>query len=218
MNRQELLKIFRNPGSVSVILLIFYTVGIIGMVWEVSRPYFIHLTPFALLLSIGFLIINHRTKTGFKELAAVVIIYLFGYFIEVIGVNTGVIFGEYVYGAGLGPKLLATPLMIGINWLMLVYITAAFFQSFELKPVLVVLLGATTMLIYDLILEQVAPVIDLWSWAGDKVPFQNYIAWWLIALLMHTLLAALRIRLSNRVSMPVYVAQFLFFVILLLLM
>jgi len=218
MNRQELLKIFRNPVRVSIILLIFYTVGIIGMVWDVSRPYFIHLTPFALLLSIGFLIINHTGKPGFKDLTAVLIIYLFGYFIEVIGVNTGLIFGEYVYGEGLGTKLLATPLMIGINWLMLVYITAAFFQSFGLKPVFVVLLGATTMLIYDLVLEQVAPVIDLWSWSGNTVPFQNYIAWWLIAVVMHSMVAALRIRLSNRVAMPVYIAQFLFFVILLLLM
>jgi putative membrane protein len=216
--KKSLIRIFQNPGYVSLILLIFYTVGILGMVWEVSRPYFIHLTPFALLLSIGFLVVNHTTRPGFKELAAVVIIYLFGYFIEAIGVNTGVIFGEYVYGAGLGPKLLATPLMIGINWLMLVYITAAFFQSLKLKPILVVLSGATTMLIYDLVLEQIAPVIDLWSWAGDKVPFQNYVAWWLIAALMHSLVAVLKIRLSNRVAMPVYIAQFLFFVILLLLM
>ncbi|MDX9748227.1 MAG: carotenoid biosynthesis protein [Paludibacter sp.] len=218
MNKQETVRIFRNPGYVSVILLIFYSVGIAGMVWEVSRPYFIHLTPFALLLSLGFLMINHLTKPGFKELTAVVIIYLTGYFIEVIGVNTGLIFGEYVYGAGLGPKLLATPLMIGINWLMLVYLTAAFFQSLSLKPLFVVLLGATTMLIYDLVLEQIAPVIDLWSWAGDKVPFQNYVSWWLIAVLMHSLVAVLRIKLSNRVAMPVFIAQFLFFVILLLLM
>jgi putative membrane protein len=42
-----------------------------------------------------------------------------GFFIEAIGVNTGLIFGNYVYKTTLGWKFLETPLIIGVNWILL---------------------------------------------------------------------------------------------------
>jgi putative membrane protein len=43
------------------------------------------------------------------------IIAVAGFFIEAIGVNTGLIFGNYVYKTTLGWKFLETPLIIGVN-------------------------------------------------------------------------------------------------------
>ena len=39
-----------------------------------------------------------------------------GFAVEVIGVATGLLFGDYSYGTGLGPKVLDVPLLMGVLW------------------------------------------------------------------------------------------------------
>ena len=39
---------------------------------------------------------------------------------EAIGVNTGLLFGTYEYGANLGFKIFGVPLIIGVNWTVLI--------------------------------------------------------------------------------------------------
>jgi bisanhydrobacterioruberin hydratase len=68
--------------------------------------------------------------------------------------------------------------------------------------------------LYDLILEQIAPLMDMWSWESSVVPFNNYAAWWVIGLLF-----ACGIRLSgtetkNPLAMILFISQFMFFVVL----
>ena len=72
------------------------------------------------------------------------------------------------------------------------------------------------MVIYDLILEQAAPLLNMWSWEGGKIPMQNYISWYLLAFLFHLLLQKTKISFSNKLAGPVFVIQFLFFVVLVL--
>lgn len=139
------------------------------------------------------------------------VLYLAGFFVEVAGVNTGLIFGEYSYGSGLGWKMFNTPLMIGLNWVLLVYTSAAVLQSIGWKTPAVIAGGATMMLIYDLILEQVAPLMDMWTWTGSGVPVQNYVAWWIIAAMMQWLVAANRLKFNNKLALPVILIQFIFF-------
>ncbi|MFN2335752.1 MAG: carotenoid biosynthesis protein, partial [Bacteroidales bacterium] len=45
------------------------------------------------------------------------------FLIEAVGVNTGRIFGTYTYGKALGPALWNTPVIIGLNWFLLIYCT-----------------------------------------------------------------------------------------------
>jgi putative membrane protein len=40
--------------------------------------------------------------------------------LEVVGVKTGLIFGEYKYGSTLGIKLFEVPLIIGFNWVFVI--------------------------------------------------------------------------------------------------
>jgi putative membrane protein len=214
----SILSLLRTSRIATYILLIFYTVGIAGLALELTRPLFIRLTPFALLLSTFFLILHHKGEVSKKLIVVFSLIYSIGFFIEMIGVNTGVIFGEYTYGIGLGIQLWNTPLMIGLNWLLLIYMTASIFQATGWKSIYVVLAGSSLMLLYDLVLENIAPAIDMWSWAAVSVPLQNYIAWWIIAVIMHGLLAINKIKLSNSLSIPVFTIQFVFFLILLLIL
>jgi len=113
------------------VLIIFHIVGLVGFSLPATQPLFQRLVPFNLLLSIGILGYFHQIwnrKFGIFCL----LIFLAGYSVEVAGVNTGLIFGEYAYDFALGPKLWSTPPMIGVNWLMLVYSLGIVLQG--IKP------------------------------------------------------------------------------------
>ena len=195
-------------------LIIFYIVGIAGFINPSTREFFSRLTPLALLLSAGFLVWFHRPKFSLKMLLAFGFIFIFSFLIELIGVKTGVIFGEYIYGKGLGVKVLETPLMIGLNWLMLVYCTQIIAERISEDQTVRLFFAPFLMVIYDLVLEQAAPLLGMWSWAGGKIPAQNYISWYLLAFLFHLLMQKTKIQFSNKLAAPIFIIQFLFFVVI----
>ena len=195
-------------------LVIFYLVGIAGFIYAPTRQFFSKLTPLALLLSAGFLIWFHQPKFTVKMLLIFGFIFIFAFLVEAIGVNTGLIFGSYIYGEGLGVKLLETPLMIGLNWLMLVYCTKITAEQISEDFTVKLFFAPFLMVVYDLILEQAAPLLGMWSWAEEKIPVQNYISWYLLAFLFHLLLQKTKISFSNKLAAPVFIIQFLFFGVL----
>ncbi len=191
----------------------FYVVGAFGFLIPLTKELFITITPIALLLNTYLLAIYHN-KYSLKAIAVFTLIFLLGFFIEVIGVNTGLIFGSYQYGSGLGVKIFDTPLLIGVNWLFLTYACSSVLHRLRINKNLSVIMTALLMLGYDLILEQVAPKMDMWHWEGGLIPIQNYMAWFAIALLFAALLRFFRINLKNSLSGTLLIAQFIFFVVL----
>ena len=103
---------------------VFYAVGITGMLLPETFDLFKKLIPFAILLSVLALTYFH-TQIQKKDLIAFGIIYFLGFTAELIGANTGKIFGHYQYGESLGIELFNTPLIIGVNWLLLIYISSS---------------------------------------------------------------------------------------------
>jgi putative membrane protein len=74
-----------------IILLAFYISGIIGILTNNQTIDFLSLTPLNLLVNAVLLLLNHQKGTN-KQWLVFFIIVVVGYFIEVIGVTTGVIF------------------------------------------------------------------------------------------------------------------------------
>lgn len=203
--------------EVKKFIIIFYIVGTLGFLIPYTRELFIKITPFALILNVYLLALYHQTYTR-KTLLVFSIIYILGFLIEVIGVNTGVIFGNYQYGSGLGLKLFKTPLLIGINWLFLTYTSISILSNFRLNKLLIIVLAPFLMLIYDFVLEQIAPKMDMWSWQGSSVPIQNYISWYLIAVVFAGMMKIFGINTKNTMSGVVLICQFIFLVFLMLLL
>jgi putative membrane protein len=85
----------------SFIIVLFHIVGLYGFLSPALEDLFIKLVPFHLLLMLLLMIltVNDRSADLIKFATGV---YLAGFFIEVIGVNTGQIFGNYTYGSALG--------------------------------------------------------------------------------------------------------------------
>jgi len=196
---------------VNLFLIIFYGVGVIGFIASPTQSLFIMLTKWALLLNFGLLAWLHQEQFRLKDVLILTLVFLFGYFIEVVGVQTGFIFGQYRYGSGLGLKIWETPLLIGMNWLMLSYCFVVVTNKLHLSKFLKVMIGATGMLIYDLILEQSAALLNMWYWEGETIPFQNYLSWFLIAALLQWLLHQFIIRKNNPLALTSLFCQTFFF-------
>lgn len=213
----------RNPLSdriltAKILLGIFFTVGITGMALPVSRETFTSLTPVALLLSIAAVIIFHKSQDPAREIFFFLFVFIAAFIIEAIGVKTGRIFGSYRYETGLGPKIFETPLMIGANWVLLVYCTAVISDRFPVSDFLKIIAGSSLMLAYDLILEQAAPVMLMWSFEDNVIPWRNYASWFLIAVIFHSLLRLSGVRTENRMAPFVLYVQAVFFIILVIIL
>lgn len=194
-------------------IIIFYSIGILGFLIPWSRNIFIAITPFALLLSSYLLAIYHN-KYYKKDIAVFLTIFVLGFFIEVVGVNTGLIFGSYNYGEALGIKLFNTPLLIGLNWLFLTYTASSISEKIVRQRVLQIMIAPSLMLIYDLILEQLAPKMDMWNWQAQSVPVKNYMAWWIIGFLFVALIKAVKIDTKNPLAAILFICQLLFFIVM----
>lgn len=205
----------KHPKSTPVLLLVavIYLVGAVGLSMEASQPIFQKLTPLNLLLMAGILFFHHQPWNK-KHGLAFLLILLAGFFIEVAGVQSGLVFGQYQYGETLGYQIMGTPLIIGVNWLMLTYMAYHITQIYGMKFLPQLITGAFLLLTYDLLLEPVAIQLDFWSWGGAGIPIQNYLAWWLIAAIFIAFWRSLKIQTSNSVASGLFIIQLSFFLIL----
>ncbi|MGZ5302814.1 MAG: carotenoid biosynthesis protein [Bacteroidia bacterium] len=167
----------------ALFLLIIYTVGRIGLVSEIYSAQFQGLTWLNLVITavLAFSFHQHFTK---RFILICLGVFASGFIIEWIGVRTGAIFGAYKYGETLGLKLDNIPLLIGLNWLVLIYAVANFLKYFPLKTPLYILCGSALMVLLDFFMEPFAVRFDLWSWNNNAVPLQNYVGWFVTSGIM----------------------------------
>jgi putative membrane protein len=192
---------------------IFFSVGIVGLGMPWTRTFFTYLVPFNFLIT--FIIILITDKSDQKRLIPfAVAVLVLGYVIEAVAVNTGIIFGDYSYGSSLGPKIFGTPLIIGWNWIMLVYCSTIIVTGFTSHRYFISFLATVLMVVFDMVLEGPAGVLDMWNWDWAHVPIQNFIAWFIIAWLFNGALQLSKIRLSNPIAGTLFSAQFVFFLFL----
>lgn len=203
-----------DPKEVRKFFTLFYTVGALGMALTFTQPLFKMLIPYSLLLNFGYLAFFHKGALQLKDWIVFLFVFTAGLFVEIIGVNTGIIFGTYHYGNSLGIKFYGTPILIGLNWLFLTYSTSSMLQKTNLHIALKVVLSAMAMLAYDIVLEQVAHKLDMWYWHNQVVPIQNYAAWLALALVFQTILAWGKVKTDNPLSITILSCQFAFFVVL----
>ncbi len=190
---------------------VFYSVGIVGIGWRLE-PDLLSLTPLNLLLSLSVMLWNHENwdRSFFLFLIGS---FLIGFGVEVLGVNTGFPFGEYSYGSVLGFKLWETPLMIGINWVMLSYcggVIANYLishQNIYIKSGF----GALLLLLLDFIMEPVAIHYGFWTWEKPHVPIENYLSWFVIAFLIQILFFSFVNKVNNKAAIFLFILQIAFF-------
>lgn len=162
------------------IIWLFHICGMIGISYG-NKEFFLAFTPINLFISFVLLFIN-QVQLEKPELNATLIIFFIGMISEILGVNYGLIFGDYVYLDNLGFKVLGVPVLIGVNWIILTFITGSMSSYIIKNKYIAALTGAILMILLDLIIEPVAPLLGFWIFDLPTVPLQNYIGWFVIGL------------------------------------
>jgi uncharacterized membrane protein len=192
------------------LMLAMHFFGFWLMLWPPTKAFFLALTPLNLLVSAGALLAFHpvpgRRLAGLAALMA-----LGGYLAEVAGVQTGAIFGRYQYGPVLGWQLWGTPLMIGVNWLVLIVATSSLVSRLPWGHLAKSALAAALMVALDVLIEPVAIHLNFWHWFGQPVPLQNYLAWFVIGWGLQYLFHRLGGSHPNPVAPWLLAAQVFFF-------
>ena len=167
-----------------LVLCILYSVGIFAHLQPSLFNYMLDLTPwmlsfFAFIVIVQVLLSSQRTGRQKKSIVLWFgFCWIISYFLEVIGVTTGAIFGTYSYGVTLGPKLLGVPPIIGLNWSIIIFALAETVRMKRLSLLLGLVITAAGALVFDVFLEPLAMSrLGYWFWAEGRVAPQNYVAW-----------------------------------------
>jgi len=155
--------------------------------------------------------------------------FLIGFFSEVIGINTGIIFGDYVYGTVLGPKWMGVPFTIGLQWIVVTYCSGISMHMLYQKAkqvnrlpailnsktgafVWIVAGGSLLAVLFDWILEPMAIGLDYWKWQTADIPLLNYTTWAMVSLLILSLFYFLPFKKQNLFAVRLFIIQILFFI------
>ena len=203
--------------------LIFYSVGLLLFLLPFTREIFTALTPLSLLL-VNVALLYHHRHWNFRFILFIFLVTTSSFFIEAEGVRGGMLFGEYIYLGTLGPKMLGTPLVIGLNWLMLTYCSAAIMEYIRRRSAgtidiaIKILGGALLMVTYDIVVEMVAPGMGMWEFNQGYPPAKNFVMWFVMATAYHILFNTFKIKPVGRPAIALFFAQIAFFLVISLFM
>jgi len=194
-----------------IIIILFHVVGLVGCSLPATDVLFLKLVPWHLLLMTVVIICNH-SQLGNRFFLFALLVFVIGFTAELVGVHTGWLFGNYVYGETLGPQLFRIPLMIGVNWFLLIYSTGVLLQRSRIKNGIIrILAGAIILVMLDILIEPMAIHFDYWHWADNHIPLKNYVCWFGLSALLLFVFDQFKFKLQSIVAPILLIMQFVFF-------
>lgn len=195
-----------------IILAILHAVGVAGFAMPSLTPLFKQLVPVHLLICLVVLLYFHIPQKGKFYLGALLVMFA-GWAVEWVGVETGKIFGRYHYESTLGYKIDGVPVMIGVNWFILLYCSLLLSEKISKSVWFKSALAAFFMVLMDVLIEPIAIRYDYWQWETLHIPVQNYIAWFIVSYVLALGFSSIKLRRQNPIAVPLYFIQLLFFML-----
>jgi putative membrane protein len=126
---------------------------------------------------------------GAGTAAALAALALSAFAVEAVAVRTGVPFGEYAYGAALGPRVLGVPVIIGFAWAWMAWPAWLAAVTLLRRTAARIAVGAVALASWDLFLDPQMVSAGYWSWRGGAIPLTNYLGWLVVAAVVMALLS-----------------------------
>ncbi len=189
-------------------LILVYVSGAIGFLF--NPGFFAPFTPLTLAFTC-FVFLIHQPLNNLNYTLSFIGLAAVGFVAEVIGVKTGVVFGNYYYGNALGYKVLGVPLVISLNWGLLINIGVLVATYLSKKPLLIATLAAFIITGIDLLIEQVASQMDYWHFSNGIAGIQNYIGWFIISFFTSWLLQKHLVKGDKKIALVFLLLQLFFF-------
>jgi putative membrane protein len=146
-------------------------------------------------LSVVHATLSRGARTGVGVLVLVVAVAVA---FEAVGLATGVPYGRYRYGEGLGPALLGVPFLVPLAWLMMAWPSRLLAARLTEGPRrgARVLVAAALFAAWDVVLDPQMVQAGYWTWAHPRpglpgigtVPLTNLAGWLLAGLVLMPLL------------------------------
>ena len=205
--------LYKNPELLRFSIFIVWLINVSGFfgMFSDQKELFLKFTPYAILMSFILIFINSKIiQKGF--ITSIILIAIFGFIIEYLGANYGILFGAYSYGENLGLKVGNVPLIMAINWILLIIITGNFSEKvFKNSLASKVIFGSLLMVILDFFIEFSAPKLDYWEFVKHPVPLSNYIWWFLFSIIFHIIYQTNIKEKEYVLSQNILLIHFLFF-------
>ena len=157
-----------------VVLILFHLIGIGLFVYFAKAPEMSYLNIF-----LSAILVLASEKRNIKSLVVFGLIFTLGFIIELIGVQTGFLFGSYTYEKSMGPLIFGTPVIIGATWYAVVVGASSIAQKLKFNMFIQAIVAGLLAVAMDILIEQVATKYGLWSWEGGVIPFFNYLCWFI---------------------------------------
>jgi len=212
------------------IALLFHITGLIGILFTQYKDWFIQNTYLNLSLMAALLIITHPAKNK-NFFIFFIATFITGFGVEVLGVNTGLFFGNYSYSDILRIKTFNVPLIIGINWFIIIYCAGMITQAYEnymirkinergliinkrMKLLSFMVDASLLAVFFDWVMEPVASKLNYWQWQNNEIPFSNYVSWLITSAILLALFRKLNQDRRNKFAVHLFIIQLLFFLVL----
>ena len=225
MNKKYVLK-----NIALFIALLFHVCGLIGILFTPYKDWFIKNTYINLLLMAALIVLTHPKKNK-KFYLFFIAAFIIGFAAEVLGASTGLLFGSYNYNDILGIKLFNVPLIIGINWFIIIYCAGMLTQSYEnfmlkrinAKGIIInkrmmitsfIMDACFLAVLFDWVMEPVAQKLGYWQWGNSKIPQYNYVSWMIVSAVLLAVFRKLNQDKRNIFAVHLFIIQLLFFLVL----
>ena len=204
----------RSEKNFTYLLIVLYGGGIIAHNSPLLYSFTQSITdPLLFFTNAAVLFFAYQQSKDSRLIIACVLAAIVTFFIEVAGVATGQIFGEYAYGQTMKWQAWGVPFVIGFNWIMLILAGLDIITK-HLKALYPPLFAALLVVGFDYIMEPVAIKLDYWQWANNSIPLQNYIAWGIIAFLIATIFHHTQLTTDSKILRTYFLIQLIFFLLL----
>lgn len=214
----------------TAVAILFHVIGLVG-IFFLDKAFFIKATWLNLLLMFALL---WYTQPPPRKHFIILLIICFGagIMVEITGTHTGLLFGQYKYGNVLGPSIQEVPLIIGINWFIIIYCCGISIHSMltniidklsaemggtrpVLKAISVIVDGASLAVFFDWLMEPVAVKLGYWQWLPNgQIPFYNYLCWFVISALLLIVFHFAQFNKQNKFAVNLLLIQAMFFLLL----
>lgn len=213
----------------TALAIFFHMIGLVGMFF--NKQFFSAATPFNLLLMFLLLLYTQR-NINIQFVIFMIVCFITGISVEIIGTSTGYLFGEYAYGNALGPAIKNVPFVIGINWIIIIYCSGVAVHmlleklSAKLETVTgapspairyfsVISDGAMLAVFFDWIMEPAAIKLGYWQWLGNgEIPTYNYLCWFIISMGLMGIFTFLKFEKKNIFAVNLLLIMMTFFLLI----
>ena len=218
----DLLNVWRKYPVRAGLLVSSYSFGAIVLGHQLI-PGFVQLTAAHMMFAAGLLVSAHPTVRGPRNSNSTKHLLLWclgcgilGWGVEYVGVHSGYLFGDYAYGTVLGPALAGIPLVMAINWVLVVYAVCSTVEYLIGSTALFAKIGlaAGTLVALDYLIEPVAIGLGFWFWEAGDPPLHNFIGWFCVGLVQAYGYYAMFGSRRNPLGPLVLLLQFAFFIYL----